>query len=118
LPATTLALQPGLRYLAASWPVDDLLDLFLSESAPDRYEFLPQDVYLEIHGRRGAFDINRLGAGAFAFRRSLAAGETVGAAAAQAIETEPQFEPRSALAALLAVGLVVAAHPPGERDVR
>ena len=31
-----LTLQTGLYYLAAPWPVDELVNLFLSEAAPDR----------------------------------------------------------------------------------
>ncbi len=118
LPGTALTLQPGLRYLASPWPVDDVLRLFLSESAPESYELLPQDVCLEVYGQRGAFDIKRLDPGVFAFRKALAVGETIGSAAVRAIEAARQFEPGQALAALFAAGYVIAVRVPEEGSAR
>src|SRR4051812_44830759 len=65
---STLTLQPGLRYLGAAWPVDDLMKLYLTETAPHEYPLEPADVCLEIRGTRGWFDMNRLDAAEFAFR--------------------------------------------------
>ena len=65
LPDVVLTLQPGLNYLEASWPIDDLMRLYLSETAPGQYRFEPADVRLELRGARGAFHIDRLDAGAF-----------------------------------------------------
>jgi hypothetical protein len=45
-PGCVLRAQPGLRYLAAPWPVDDLLRLFLSETDPAQYAFDPLAVFL------------------------------------------------------------------------
>ena len=100
-----LCLQPGLRYLAAPWPIDDLVKLFLSEAAPERYELETQNVFLEIHGTRGAFSISRLEPGAFTFRKLIAVRKSIGAAAEQATKEVPLFDPGSALALLLADGL-------------
>jgi hypothetical protein len=118
LPDVRLQLQTGLRYLAAPWPVDDLVKLFLSEAAPERYELAAEDVFIEIRGVRGAFEINRLSPGTFAFRCAIAEGRSIGAAATQAAEAEPSFDPGRALAVLLAGGLVIAAVTPAEGGER
>ena len=112
LPDVTLTLQPGLRYLAAAWPVDELVKLHLSENAPERFRLDAEDVFLEVHGARGRFDIARLDAASFSFRKALARGGSIGAAAEQALETDPLFEPGQALAGLFAAGLVTAASDP------
>ena len=74
LPELIVALQPGVRYLDAPWPVDDLMRLFMAETAPAEYVFEPGHVWLEIRGARGEFRINRLDAGTFAFRSAISAG--------------------------------------------
>lgn len=50
----------AVRYLRSSWPVDELMKLYLTDSAPDRLEFAPCDVFLEIRGARGEFQFDRL----------------------------------------------------------
>src|SRR6516165_1847903 len=50
---TSLVLQAGLRYLHASWPVDDLMKLYLTDTAPSEYPLAPTDVWLEVRGSRG-----------------------------------------------------------------
>src|SRR5262245_33315038 len=57
LPDCRLTLQPGLRYCAAAWPVDDLIKQYLGGAAPERYAFEPTDVHLEIRGTRGELNI-------------------------------------------------------------
>jgi len=103
-----LRVQPGLSYLAASWPIDDLLNLFLAETAPDQYALEPEDVRLEIRGARGSFSITRLDCGDFAFRQRIAAGVSIGDAAERAAEADPAFDAGAALAAMLAARLVTA----------
>lgn len=61
LPDIVLTLQRGVRYLQGSWPVDDLMRLYLSQSGPDRFELTPADVWIEVRGSRGEFHINRRG---------------------------------------------------------
>ncbi len=58
----------------AAWPVDELVKLYLSDAAPERFSLDPADIYLEIRGARGAFQINRLPPGAYAFRAALPTG--------------------------------------------
>ena len=48
------------RYLRASWLVDDLLRVFLSDNEPERLLFEPMEVHLEISGSRGEFSIRRI----------------------------------------------------------
>jgi len=107
-------LQPGLHYLAAPWPVDELLKLFLAGDAPERYALDAEDVFLELRGNRGAFSMTRLEAADFAFRSALARGETIGSAAEQALDADPTFNPGQALVQLIAAGLATAIHDSGE----
>ena len=99
-------LQPGLNYLAAAWPVDDLMRLYLSDAAPDRYVFEPMDLYLEIRGARGEFQVTRLDAASFHFRNALARGQSIGGASEVGLEQDALFDPGQALVALVASGLV------------
>jgi hypothetical protein len=116
LPDLTLRLQPGLHYLEASWPVDDLIRLYLTEQAPDRFAVEPCDLRLEIRGARGEFRMNRLDAGAFGFRSAIANGASIAAAAELAMEREPVFDAGLALQALVAEGLVTAIDLPDRRQ--
>ncbi|MFN3657478.1 MAG: putative DNA-binding domain-containing protein [Pseudolabrys sp.] len=102
----TLAVQPGLSYLAAAWPVDRLVALFLSDQAPPSYAFDPEDVFLEVCGARGAFTMTRLDAATFTFRRALARGAAIASAAEQALEADPAFDAGQGLLQLIATGLV------------
>jgi hypothetical protein len=105
-------LQPGTHYLNANWPVDELMMLFLSGTAPDRLELVPCDLCIEIRGARGEFRIARLEAGDFTFRQSLCTGLSIGAAAERAIDMRAGFAPGRALAALFESGLVTAIAQP------
>lgn len=106
----TVVLQPGLSYLAADWPVDDLVKLFLSETAPDSYTLTAERVFLEVRGARGTFSMARLSAGAFAFRQPLAQGSTIGNAAEAALDADRGFDAGTALLQLIADGLVTTVH--------
>jgi hypothetical protein len=104
--AATLAIQPGVRYLAARWPVDELFHLYLSDTLPERIAFDPRDTFLEVRGARGEFRLGRLGAGEFRFRQAIAAGHAVGAAAEMALASHAEFDVGAAFARLFAAGLV------------
>jgi hypothetical protein len=84
-----LELQPGSSYVRAEWNVHELLQAFLSETAPDRFVLSRHDVTLEIRGARGSLALTRLDSGTFVLRSRLAAGHAIGAAAAEALETRP-----------------------------
>ena len=106
LPDIMLRLQPGVRYQGASWPIDDLFKLYLTESAPDRYPFEPCDVWLEVRGARGEFRIDRLESSEFIFRKSIAEGCCIGSAAESALEANQSFDPGIALVRLIESGMV------------
>jgi len=101
-----LALEPGLHYLNASWPVDELMKLYLTETAPDRLEFAPAEVWIEVRGARGEFHFSRLDPAEYIFRKSVLEGHPIGAAANCALEVNPGFDPAQALARLIAAGLI------------
>ena len=107
LPEARVALQPGVRYLRAGWPIDELIKLYLTDSAPDRFPFDSGEVRLEIRGARGEFWLRRLERGPFTFRQAVSAGESIGAAAEQALKADDRFDPATALAGLFADELVV-----------
>ncbi len=106
LPAMRLTLQPGLHYLRTLWPVDELLKLYLTETAPDRLELTPAEVWIEVRGARGQFQFSRLRPAEFTFRKSIAEGHTAGEAADLALDVDETFEPGQSLAALIADGLI------------
>jgi hypothetical protein len=108
LDALTLRLQPGLAYIHAAWPVDKLVKLYVGGKAPEQLAFDPNAVWLEVHGARGNFVINRLDAPTHAFRAALAGGRSIAAAIGAAGTVAPTFDPGAALAQLFADGLVTA----------
>lgn len=106
LPDVTLTLQPGLRFLAAEWPVDTLIALYLGGDPPDRFVLEPEQVWLQFRGARGKFGVERVESAEFAFRRALAGGRSLGAAAECGLSARGDFDPGAALAAVFATGLV------------
>jgi Putative DNA-binding domain len=112
LPSLYLALQPGLYFLQPRWPVDELMTLYLSDTAPDRLDLSPADVWIQIRGARGQFHITRLGRAEFMFRKSIADGRSIGDAAESALDLDADLDPGQALASLISSGLVagVAKH--------
>ena len=103
---TLLELQPGLHYLTAPWPVDELMKLYLSENAPDRFELSAAEVRIEVRGARGKFHLCRLDPAEAAFRKAISEGCSIVNAAGAALEVSAGFDPGSALVALIAAGLV------------
>ncbi|HEY7298736.1 MAG TPA: DNA-binding domain-containing protein [Xanthobacteraceae bacterium] len=104
----TLTLQGGVHYLATSWPVDELMKTYLQEKAPDTLQLSPGEFRFEIRGSRGAFQINRLDSGEFAFRNGLRSKCTIGAAAELALEADPDFDVGPSFLKAITEGLVVA----------
>jgi hypothetical protein len=103
-----LTLQTGLRYLHSSWPVDDLMRLYLSEAAPSEYRLAPADVWLEVCGARGSFQINRLEAAEFVFRKAILDGRSIGTAAEHALDANAAYEVGRAFTMLVTSGHVIA----------
>jgi len=117
LPDAGLTLQPGLRYLQASWAVDDLMRLYLTDSAPPRFELARGDVWLEVAGARGDLHIRRVDQTTFVFRQSVREGRSLTEAAEQALQRDLAFDPANGLIELAASGLVTAVTPQMERAV-
>lgn len=105
-----LATQSGLRYLAAPFPVDTLMQIHLQQRE-EISALTPQDVRLEIRGARGAFGLRRLDPGDFAFRAALAAGRTLGEASEEALARDEDFDPGRAFVACIADGLITGFRP-------
>jgi hypothetical protein len=106
LPDLRLRLQPGLRYVHAGCPVDDLMKLYLTDSAPDNFALDAADTWIQVRGARGAFDLTRLEPGDFAFRQGMLAGESIGAAAERALDATAEFDVGDGLIDAFAAGLI------------
>ena len=110
---SVLRLQSGLHYIHSSWPVDELLRVYLADAASDAFEMSPWDLYLEVYGSRGDIRIDRLDAATFVFRAALANSEPIGEAAERALELDNSFAPGRALGALIGGELIRAIEQKG-----
>ena len=106
LAEAAFTMQMGVHYLQTSWAVDELMTMYVTDSAPEEFTLAEDEVRLEIRGARGEFRIGRMNPGDFAFRRGIWSGLSVAEAAGTALDAEPAFEPGLGLTALLADGLV------------
>src|ERR1700680_3099984 len=52
--------SPHVHYLHLDWSVDELIGVYLSNSAPDQFSLRHEDVWLEIKVLRGSLDMHRL----------------------------------------------------------
>lgn len=111
IPDATVAIQSGVRYLQAPWSIDELMQLFLTEKAPDQFHLAAADVRLEIRGARGEFRISRLDAAEFEFRVAIRSGRAIGRAAELALEADADFDAGRCFAKLMTEGLVTAIKP-------
>ncbi len=93
--------QAGTHYLRASWPIDTLITMYLSDASPESWTFVDEEVRIQARGSRGCFRFSRLTAGEYAFRVSLAEGQTLGDAAGRALAIDPAFDPGVALLTLV-----------------
>jgi hypothetical protein len=51
---------PNVQYLHLDWALDELIGVYLTDTAPDAYALRQEDVWLEIRGLRGELQMNRL----------------------------------------------------------
>jgi len=107
LPDLEFALQPGLAFVAADYPVHDLMDVFLGRTEGHDGPLPRRAAFIEIRGARGSFSFRAVDPGTMAFRSALQRGSALGSAAEEALAC-PGFDPGSALAALFAEELVIA----------
>jgi hypothetical protein len=103
-----VTLQPGAQFLATQWAIDQLMSLYLTDQAPDRFTLEAGDVWLQLRGCRGELRMTRLARADFVFRVELSAGQSIGDAAFRALEIDSAFDPGQALLDLLDERLVVA----------
>ncbi len=96
-----VTIQCGTHYLRASWPIDELIRMYLADTSPQSWTLLDEEVRIEVRGARGSFRFTRLGAGPYAFRVSLAEGHTLADAAGRALAVDPAFDPGIALLTLV-----------------
>jgi hypothetical protein len=113
--ASKVLLQPGIRYQRSDWPIDELMTMYLSDSAPDGYALQSSSRCLEVRGARGELRIDPLDPASFAFRQALRHGQPLGDAAEVALDCDPAFDAGQALAALMAAEMVVGIVPADER---
>ena len=118
LPDTLLELQPGLHYLTASWPVDALMELYLSETVPERFELSPTEVNIEVRGARGEFSFSRLDPAEAKFRKAIAEGQSIGDAAESALGVNAGFDAGKGLVALVGAGLIQAIRKRPDKSSR
>ena len=52
--------SPNVHYLHLDWPLDELIGFYLTDSAPDRFELSPCDIWLEMRGLRGELQMTRM----------------------------------------------------------
>jgi len=52
--------SPNVRCIHLGWSLDELISLYLTDTAPDAYSLRQEDVWLEIRGLRGELQMNRL----------------------------------------------------------
>jgi len=58
--ALATADSPHVGYLHLDWSLDELIGVYLSNSAPDQFSLRHEDVWLEIRGLRGSLEMHRL----------------------------------------------------------
>lgn len=60
----------NVEYIHLEWALDELIGLYLTDTAPDEFTLRNEDVWLEIRGLRGALQLNRLTREEFVRRRA------------------------------------------------
>ena len=112
--ASSVLIQPGVRYQHSEWPIDELMTMYLSDSAPDTFVLQRSPRCLELRGARGVLRIDRIDPASLAFRQALLDGHPLGDAAEKALECDRAFDAGRALAALVAANMVVGIIPSPE----
>jgi hypothetical protein len=100
---------PSLGFLASPWPVERIWRLNRAEIDGDEaIDLAAGRVHLEVGRRGGDVVLRVLCADTFAFRRALAGGAPLAAAAGTALAVDAQFDLGAAIAELFRDGAVVA----------
>jgi hypothetical protein len=104
--ALRLAFDPSVAYLRSRWPVDAIWRAHQAEGTPAEVDVSTGAIELEIRRLDDDVVLRRLDAVAGAFRRSLAAGYPIAAAADAALSIDGGFDLAAELASLLDEGIV------------
>ncbi|HLY67939.1 MAG TPA: hypothetical protein VKU60_20540, partial [Chloroflexota bacterium] len=100
--------QPSVGFLASDWPIDRIWQANRPENETvDPLNLAEGGCRLEIRQRDDAVFFRRLEAGDFVFRKALAEGGSLEAAAAAVLERDPLFDLPMALRRLMGEGLIV-----------
>lgn len=67
--------SPNVHYLHLDWSLDELIGVYLADSAPDAFALRQEDVWLELRGLRGTLEMPRLAMEDF---RDRATGQRMG----------------------------------------
>lgn len=68
--------SPNVHYLHLHWSLDELIAVYLADSAPEEFPLRREDVWLEVRGLRGTLTMVRLMMDDFHARTSGEPGET------------------------------------------
>jgi Putative DNA-binding domain len=52
--------SPNLHYFHLDWSLDELIGVYLADTAPDTFALRQEDVWLELRGMRGSLEMHRL----------------------------------------------------------
>lgn len=102
-----LHLDPSLAYLSSAWPVDEIWMGHQPGGRLDAVDLGSGGVALEVRRWRDNVRFRRLAPDVFDFRRDLAGGLRLAAAASRARRRDPDFDLVAALTALFRESLVV-----------
>jgi hypothetical protein len=106
-PKLVFRLQPSLRLLGSDWPVDRIWQANRPENETvDRLDLDEGGCHLEIRQQDDAVVFRRLDAAEYNFRKALAEGRPLEAAAAAVLASEPSFDLAKALGRLMGEGLI------------
>lgn len=115
--ALRLKLNPGVRYLSSSYPVDTIWAMNLPEEQPAGFVLEAREVYLEVR-RRSREPVRRRSVPDWIFRSAIARGSTLGEAVEAALRADLDFELRYAIAAIFADELIVGIEQIGAIEPR
>jgi hypothetical protein len=111
-----VVLQPSVRFAVSRWPVLDIWRTNQFDADETEVVDLAEGPNRIMICRRGGRAIlHRLSPSAFAFRRAIARGDTIGQAADRAAWRDRTFDLVAELHSLLGDGLVTAIHKPEHR---
>ena len=106
-----LVLQPSLRFVLSRWRIDALWEANRRGPAAETFELARRPTRLQLRRRGDEVAIAALTPAAFGFRRALAAGRSLEAAAMLAIGCDAHFDLPAEILALFRAGLVIGTRP-------